>query len=183
MEEMWSRNLGHLFVSPLRTHEMILALLTMSGIRTVIGLVPATLLAIVFFDYSIYGIGPPLVGFFACLLVLGWSVGLMVSGLVLRFGLGAESLAWVAVFALAPVSGIWYPIEVLPRWLQAVAAVLPSSHVFEGMRSILIDGVYRADLMLIAVALDGVYLAIGSLVFITMFERARRDGQLLQTGE
>jgi ABC-2 type transport system permease protein len=51
------------------------------------------------------------------------------------------------------------------------------------MRSILIDGVYRADLMLIAVALDGVYLAIGSLVFITMFERARRDGQLLQTGE
>jgi ABC-2 type transport system permease protein len=184
MEEMWSRNLGHLFVSPLRTHELITGLLALSVIRTVIGVVPASLLAIVFFDYSVYaGLGLPLVGFFVSLLAMGWAIGIVVSGVILRFGLGAESLAWVAIFALAPLSGIWYPISVLPDWLQPVAAALPSAHVFEGMRAILIEGTFRADLMLTAIALDALYLAIAVALFVALFERARRDGQLLQLGE
>lgn len=183
MEEMWSRNLGHLFVSPLRVHEMISALLLMSTVRTLIGLVPASLLAVLFFDYSIYGLGLPLVGFFASLLAMGWAIGLLVSGLILVVGQGAESLAWVAVFALAPVSGIWYPIDVLPAWLQAIAYALPSAHVFEGLRAILIDGAFRPDLMVNAVLLDLVYLAAGGLGFLALFRIARRDGQLLQMGE
>ena len=182
-EEMWSRNLGHLFVSPLRPYEMMCALVTMSLLRTIIGIVPASLLAIAFFDYSIYGLGLPLVGFFFNLMVMGWAAGLAVSGLVLRFGQGAESLAWASIFALAPVSGIWYPIAVLPDWLQAIALALPSAHVFEGMRAILVDGAYRPDLMVNAVALNLVYLIAGGLTFLAWFRLARRDGQLLQMGE
>ena len=71
-------------------------------------------------------------------LVMGWAIGLVVAGLVLRYGLGAESLAWVAIFAIAPVSGIYYPVSVLPDWLQYVAWLLPSSHVFEGMRAVML---------------------------------------------
>ena len=48
-------------------------------------------------------------------------------------------LAWVAIFAVAPVSGIYYPIATLPGWLQPVAWVLPSSYVFEGMRAVLLE--------------------------------------------
>ena len=120
-EEMWARNLGHLFVSPLRPWEMILALVSMSLVRTIIGMLPATILSVAFFGFSVYSLGIPLAGFFATLLVMGWSVGLVVSGLVLRWGLGAESLAWVSLFALAPLSGIYYPVSVLPGWLQPVA--------------------------------------------------------------
>ncbi|MEM7251254.1 MAG: ABC transporter permease [Pseudomonadota bacterium] len=184
MEEMWSRNIGHLFVSPLRVHEMVIALVVMSAIRTIIGIVPATAFAYVFFDYSIYaGLGLPLIGFFLGLLVMGWAIGLLISGIILRFGLGAESLAWVTVFALAPISGIWYPISVLPEWLQPIAYALPSSHVFEGMRAILIDGEFRGDLMIKAFALNAIYLGLGVFAFFALFERARREGQLLQTGE
>ncbi len=184
MEEMWSRNLGQLFMSPLRPAELMLGLVIISALRTLIGVIPATVLAIVFFDYSIYeGLGAALVGFFAALLVMGWAIGLAVSGLVLRFGLGAESLAWVSVFALAPVSGIWYPVSVLPEWLQPVALVLPSAHVFEGMRSILVDATFRPDLTGAAFGLDALYLVFGALGFRYCFELARRDGQLLQVGE
>jgi len=184
MEEMWSRNLGQLFMSPLRPAEMMAGLLTISALRTLIGVIPATLLAIVFFDYSIYeGLGIPLVGFFAALLVMGWAIGLAVAGLVLRFGLGAESLAWVSVFALAPVSGIWYPISILPGWLQPVSLMLPSAHVFEGMRSILIDAEFQPASMAAAFGLDAIYLALGAACFRHCFELARRDGQLLQSGE
>ena len=183
MEEMWSRNIGHLFVSPLRIYELICSLLLISFLRVVIGLIPATLLAMLFFDYSVYELGLPLAGFFASLLMMGWSVGLAVSGLVLRFGMGAESLAWVMVFALAPVSGVWYPIRVLPEWLQHVSWCLPSAYVFEGMRAILVEGAFRSDLMLGALALNGVYMLLGAAAFVAFFELARRDGQLLNTGE
>ena len=182
-EEMWARNLGHLFVSPLRAYELICALLAMSLIRTLIGIVPATVLAWAFYGFSIYSLGLPLVAFFFNLLVMGWAVGLAVAGLVLRCGLGAEGLAWAAIFALAPISGIYYPISVLPEWLQVIAYLLPSSYVFEGMRAILIEGAVRAELLVAAAALNVVYLAAGATAFLAFFHSARVRGLLLQMGE
>ncbi len=155
----------------------------MSFIRTLVGIIPASLLAILFYGFSVYSLGLSLAAFFVNLLVMGWAVGLVVSGLVLRCGLGAESLAWVAIFALAPLSGIYYPVSVLPEWLQVVAWALPSSHVFEGMRAILLEGVVRPDLLLTAAALNVVYLAGGSLAFLAFFRSARVHGLLLQMGE
>ena len=182
-EEMYSRNLGHLFASPLRAVELVGALLLISLVRTLIGVGGAALLAIPLFDFSIFGLGLPLLGFFFNLLVMGWAIGLLVSGLVLRYGLGAESLAWVAIFAIAPVSGIYYPIAVLPDWLQTVAWALPSSHVFEGMRAVMFEQVFRVDLMLQAAALNLLFLAVGTGVFLQAFTSARRRGLLLHIGE
>jgi ABC-2 type transport system permease protein len=182
-EEMYSRNLGHLFASPLRAGELVASLLVISTIRTLIGVGGAALLAIPMFGFSIFGLGIPLVGFFANLLVMGWAIGLVVSGLVLRYGLGAESLAWVAIFAIAPVSGIYYPISVLPDWLQAVAWLLPSSHVFEGMRAVMFEQTVRLDLMLQAVLLNAVFLLISTAVFLKAFHSARERGLLMRVGE
>jgi ABC-2 type transport system permease protein len=183
MEEMWSRNLGHLFVSPLRPFELGCALLTMSLIRTLIGVGGAALIAIPLFHYSIFSMGLPLLAFFINLIIMGWSIGLLVSGFVLRYGLGAESMAWIAIFAVQPVSGVYYPIDTLPVWLQYVAAALPSSHVFEGMRAVLFDHVFRADLLLQAALLNVVYLTAGFASFLAYFKIARVRGQLLHVGE
>jgi ABC-2 type transport system permease protein len=154
-----------------------------STIRTLIGVGGAALLAIPLFGFSIFGLGMPLVAFFANLLVMGWSIGLVVSGLVLRYGLGAESLAWVAIFAIAPVSGIYYPVSVLPDWLQSVAWLLPSSHVFEGMRAVMFEQTVRLDLLWQAVLLNGVFLLVGSGVFLRAFRSARERGLLMRVGE
>ena len=183
LEEMWSRNLGHLFVSPLRPYELPIALMTISFLRTVIGIVPATLLAIAFFDFSVYSLGFALIGFFTNLIVMGWAIGLIMAGVVLRFGLGAESLAWVAIFALAPISGIYYPLDVLPGWVLPLAQALPAAHVFEGMRAILIDNTYRGDLMLYAILLNVIYIAVGFGAFFAFFRAARVRGLLLNLGE
>ena len=182
-EEMYSRNLGHLFASPLRPYELVCALLSISLLRTSIGVGGAAVLAIPLYGYSIFDLGLPLLAFFTNLLVMGWSIGLLVSALVLRYGLGAESLAWVAIFAVAPVSGIYYPISVLPDWLQTVAAALPSSHVFEGMRAVMFEERFRTDLLFNAVALNVVYLAGAVTVFLLVFRSARRKNLLLHIGE
>ncbi|WP_207480425.1 ABC transporter permease [Arenibaculum pallidiluteum] len=183
LEEMWSRNLGHLFVSPLRPSEWVLSMMAMSLIRAVIGILPAALLAIPVFHYSVFSMGMPLALFFVNLLLMGWWLGLLIIALILRHGLGAESLAWVSVFLLAPVSAIYYPVTVLPGWLQAVALALPSAHVFEGMRALLFQDVLRWDHLAWAFAINAAYMAAAAAVFVRSFEAARDRGALLQTGE
>jgi len=183
LEEVWARNVGQLFVTPLQPYELMLSLATMSLVRTLIGTVPAALLAIPLYSFSIFTLGLPLVVFFAVLMIFGWAMGLAVSGCILRYGLGAESLAWLAIFALAPLSGIYYPIATLPHWLQPVAWALPMAYVFEGMRAVMFDHVFRSDLLAEALVLDAVYLVLGAAAFLGFFRVARQRGLLLQMGE
>ncbi|MEO8740766.1 MAG: ABC transporter permease [Casimicrobiaceae bacterium] len=182
-EEMYSRNLGNLFVSPLRAWELIAGQLVMSLLRTLIGVGAACAFAWLLFHYSIFSLGLPLVAFFVNLIICGWAIGLAVSGMVLRWGLGAEELAWAAVFLLAPVSGVYYPIGVLPDWLQIIAKCIPTSYVFEGMRALLLDRTFRADMFMQALVLNGVFMLIGIALYMWAIGYARKHGLLLQMGE
>jgi ABC-2 type transport system permease protein len=182
-EEMYSRNLGQLYASPLRPWEHMVSLLVISLMRTLIGVGTAAALAYVLYHYSIFSLGLPLLAFFSNLLIMGWAIGLMVVALVLRHGLGAESLAWAVIFAVAPLSGVYYPISVLPQWLQPLAHALPSSHVFEGMRAVLVEQRFREDLLLWALGLNALYLGAGLLLFLLSFHVARRRDLLLHVGE
>ncbi len=183
LEEMWSRNLAQLFASPLRPYEWALSLLFISLVRTIIGVIPAAILAIPFYSYSIFDMGIPLIAFFINLMIFGGAIGLIVSALVLRYGMGAESLAWVGIFLVAPISGIYYPISILPDWLQPIAWALPSAYVFEGMRTVLADNVFRADLLINAILLNVLYIATGFAIFLYVFRIARVRGFLVQMGE
>lgn len=182
-EELYSRNLGNLFVSPLRPWELVAAQLTMSLLRTLIGVGLAAFLAFLFYHYSVLQMGLPLLAFFSLLLIMGWSVGLMAAAMVLRYGLGAENFAWAAIFALAPISAVYYPVATLPHWLQPLAWALPSAHVFEGMRTVMIDHEFAWQHFWWALGLNGLYLAIGITVFLLAFRQSRRLGLLLQCGE
>jgi ABC-2 type transport system permease protein len=183
LEEMWSRNLAQLFASPLRPYEWALSLLFISLVRTIIGVIPAAILAIPFYSYSIFDMGIPLIAFFMNLMIFGGAIGLVVSALVLRYGMGAESLAWVGIFLVAPISGIYYPISILPEWLQPIAWALPSAHIFEGMRAVLAEDVFRAELLINAIMLNVLYIAAGFTTFLYVFRIARIKGFLVQMGE
>src|SRR5208282_3553840 len=183
LEEMWARNIGNLMMSPLRPFEFVTALMVMSIVRLAIGVVPVTLLALIFFGFNLYGLGFALAAFFANLMLTGWAVGIFVSGLVLRNGLGAENLAWSIMFLFMPLTCVYYPVTTLPAWLQPVAWALPPTYVFEGMRALLIDKVFRADLMLEAFGLNVLFFAAGVFAFVKLLQSARRHGSLIQAGE
>ena len=183
LEEMWARNLGNLMMSPLRPIEFLLSLMIMSLIRLAIGVIPMTLLALFLFHFNVYALGLPLIAFFCNLIFTSWAVGIFVSGLVLRNGLGAESIVWTLMFAIMPLACIYYPVSVLPAWLQVVAWVLPPTYVFEGMRSLLIDHVFRADLMVHALAINAVLFVASFAIFLALLRSAKRHGSLLGGGE
>ena len=183
LEEMWSRNLANLFISPLRPGEFLSALMVMSALRLIVGVVPVTLLAIWFFGFNLWSLGLGLGAFFANLLLTAWAVGVLVSGLIIRNGLGAEGLAWTLMFLVLPLCAVFYPVEVLPPALQWIAWSLPPTYVFEGFRALLVDQIFRADLMLWALALNGVLFAIALIVFAKLVDSARDIGSLMAIGE
>jgi ABC-2 type transport system permease protein len=183
LEEMWARNLGNLMMSPLKPIEFLLALMAMSIIRLALGVIPMTLLALYVFDFNFYGLGLPAIAFFCNLIFTSWAVGIFVSGLVLRNGLGAESIVWTLMFGLLPLACVYYPVKVLPLWLQHVAWCLPPTYVFEGLRALLTDHVFRADLMLWALVINAALLASSFWAFIALLNSARRHGSLLGGGE
>ncbi|HMA72446.1 MAG TPA: ABC transporter permease [Xanthobacteraceae bacterium] len=183
LEEMWSRNLANLMMSPLKPIEFVLALMVMSIVRLLIGMVPVSLLAIGFFGFNLYGMGLALAAFFLNLILTSWAVGIFVSGVVMRNGLGAENLAWTIMFLLMPLTCVYYPVGVLPPWLQMVAWSLPPTYVFEGMRALLIDHTFRSELMIQAFFMNVVLFAVGVMGFMLLLRSARRYGSLIQTGE
>lgn len=183
IEEIYARNLGNLFVSPLRLGEFIAGQLVMSVVRALIGVGGACVFAWILFRYSIFSFGFPLIAFFVLLVAFSWAIGLGVSAIILRAGLGAEEIAWAAIFLLAPVSGVYYPIDVLPGWLQAIAAVLPTAHVFEGMRALLLQHEFRWDRFWWAAGLDAAYYAVGVVMFRGAMAKARERGSLMSQGE
>ena len=183
LEEMWSHNLGNLMMSPLRPVEFIAALMIMSIVRLLIGMIPVTLLAVLFFGFNLWSLGFALAAFFANLILTSWAIGVFVAGLLLRNGLGAESMAWTIMFLFLPLTCVYYPVTVLPGFLQYVAWALPPTYVFEGMRALLIDHEFRADLMLEALAFNVALFAAASFAFLKLLQSARVQGSLLQASE
>jgi len=182
LEELWSRNLGHVFVSPIRPWEMVSALVGISVLRMLTGVLPAILIAFLLYAFNLFAMGPVVVLFFANLMVMGWWVALGVISLILRHGAGAEALAWSVLFGLTPISAVFYPVSVLPAAVQPIALALPSSHVFEGMRAAL-SGVIRWDHLAWAMGLNIVWMAVGIWLFAAQFRQARLRGALLSIGE
>jgi len=183
LEDIWSRNLGHVFVSPLRPAELIASLLIVSLFRTVFGLLPAFVIAYLLYAFNILVLGPALFLFLANLMVMGWWVALLIVSLLFRYGAGAEALAWTVAFGITPFACVFYPLSALPIWLQPVAIVLPPEHIFAGMRVALFAHSMAWSELAMAALLNGLWLLVASGVFAGQFRAARVRGALISIGE
>jgi ABC-2 type transport system permease protein len=87
------------------------------------------------------------------------------------------------MFVLMPLTCVYYPVTTLPPWVQAISWALPPTYVFEGMRALLIDGIFRTDLMLTALSLNAALLVASFAAFLALLRSAKRHGSLLGGGE
>ena len=183
LEEIWSRNFTNLFIAPIKISEIIAALTFTAIFRTLIGLVPAALLAIPLFGVSIFKIGIPLIFLLITLYIFGVTLGLLVTSGLVRFGPSFENIAWASLFFLAPLGCIYYPIEILPDWLQIIAKLLPLVHIFEEMRNVLIHDIINYYQILKAIIISFIYFVFGIIVFYLSYEGAKNRGTLINMGE
>ena len=183
LEELWSRNLTNLFITPLKDKELIISLILISLFRTIIGLTPAVFLANYFFNFHLFELGIFLIFFFFNLIIIGWAIGFLVSGLVLRYGHSFEELAWAIIFILLPFSCVYYPLDSLPWLMQKISIVLPPVHIFESMRAILVENKVYYDSILKILILNLVYISLSIIFFISMIKKCRKNGLLINQGE
>ncbi|HEY7550687.1 MAG TPA: ABC transporter permease [Hyphomicrobiaceae bacterium] len=183
LEEVWSHNLGHLLMSPLRPAELIASLVVVSLAKLAVAMVPVAFMAYWFFGFNILSLGVAFAALFANLIVMGWALGLVSAGVVLRWGLGAENFAWLVAFVLLPLCCVYYPVTTLPGWLQPVALALPPTYVFEGLRALVLHHTFEAGYMIRALLLNLVYFALGAAAFAFFLRQARAGGSLVQMGE
>jgi len=165
MEETWSRNLLNLLVTPLREGEYAAGVVLFGLAKLAIGVTVVGLVALGLFAFNITDVGLALVPIVALLLVVGWSVGMIVIGLILRVGQGAEILAWGLLAMLMPLSGIFYPVSALPGILQPIGRVLPLTHIFAAARAVLGGHPLPWDELGIA-AFGALVLAVASVWFV-----------------
>jgi len=177
-EEFWVRNFINLFISPLSIPEFISALCLVGFVKSVVTTVVLAVLALILYHFDLLQVGLGLLPFYGNLLLFGWAVGLFTMGIILRYGRAAEALIWGMPFLLQPLSAVFYPVDVLPEWLQAVALALPSTYVFQGMRQVLDTGVINWGQMELALGLNLVYMALGALFFGLMLRSVRIRGYL-----
>ena len=183
LEEIWSRNFTNLFIAPIKLSEIIAALTFTAIFRTLVGLVPASIIAIPLFGVSIFKLGAPLIFLLITLYIFGVTLGLLVTAGLLRFGPAFENIAWASLFFLAPLGCIYYPVEILPEWLQIIAKLLPLVHIFEEMRNILIYDTINYYQILKATLISFVYFILGIIVFYWSYDGAKNRGTLMNMGE
>jgi ABC-2 type transport system permease protein len=176
LEEMWNQNMMNLFASPLRLREWIAGVFILSIINLFVSVSFSALLALVIYKTNIFTIGFYLIPFMVSLLISGWAMGLLISGAIIRYGTRIQTLAWTGVTLLAPFSGVYYPVSILPSWAQNIALFLPTSYIFEGMRSVVFTGSLPWDMLVKSFILNILLLALGMWFFAFMFEKSRVRG-------
>lgn len=165
LEDIWVRNFINLFSSPLTIAEYIIGLLVTSVLQMVISIGFMAFLAWLLFSYNIFQFGLWLVPFAAVLFLFGLALGILVTAIILRLGPSSEVLTWAIPAIISPLSGVFYPVDLLPRFIQPIAYVLPSTYIFEGMRNVVVRGIFDSTSLVYAAILVVIWIT-GAYLFL-----------------
>lgn len=176
LQEFWHRNLVNLFSTPLKISEWIAGMLLLCLGKLVITIGFGSLMVYLLFSLNVFTVGWAFLPFAVSLIIFGWALSFLSSSMIIYWGHKVEMFAWMMAFLFAPFSAVFYPVEVLPDWAQVISWCLPTTYIFEGMRSILAGGAFPVRDFWMSMGLDLVYLAGSFAIFKWMFEKTIEKG-------
>lgn len=177
LEEVWERNLLNVFVTPLRISEFLAATVLVGVVRvTLIGITLGV--SSLLFNFNILSLGLLLIPFVVNLFFFGWILGLVATSILLRFGQSAQVIAFALTTLLQPFLAVFYPVSVLPPFLRPISLAIPATHVFEGMRAVVISGSFSLEHIVWATLLNIVWFVLSVFLFFKMFDYVREKGRL-----
>jgi ABC-2 type transport system permease protein len=176
LEELWQRSLITLFSTPLSCAEWIIGLMLNGLIKTAFVFCFGATVVWLLYALNVFAVGWMMFPYALSLMMFGWAVGFLGAAFVIYYGQKAQNIAWMLSFVFAPVSGIFYPIAILPYWAQKIAWALPLSYAFEGMRSVIFSGTLMTEYLVLSLLLSLFYVLITISLFVFLFQRSRRFG-------
>lgn len=176
LQELWNKNLVNLFVSPLKFSEWISAWILMGILKGTVSFLFACGLTYLLYQTNLFVYGIYMLPFALVLIISGWWVGFFITGILMRFGVRIQTLAWSVPWLFAPFAAIYYPVSTLPEWAQNISRMLPMSYVFEGMREVMATGYLDWNKFYIAMTLNIVYIILGIIFMHRGFKRILKIG-------
>ena len=179
LEDFWSRNLYHLFSSPVKLSEHLVSIILLGLLRSLATFIIMSLFAWLFYSFNIFKISPIILAACALLLTLfGWAMGLLVTSFIFRFGQRIQVLAWSVVFIIQPFACIFYPLSSLPNWASKIASILPPTYAFEALRASISGNNINYPGLFYSLIADLALLGIAAVFIKSSFEKAKRTGLL-----
>lgn len=178
LEDIWEKNLLNIFVSPLRIGEFLFSTALLGIIRVVLISAVMAVIAFLAYAFNLFLLGFYVVPFALNLILFGWVLGIFITAIILRFGTSAQVLAFGIMFLVQPFTAVFYPVAILPKLVQYISYALPSTYVFEGLRSVAGSGAFLSSYFFISLGLNIIYLALALCFFYKMFARVKKNGSL-----
>jgi len=183
LEDIWARNLLHLFVSPLTSFEYLLGLILYSLFKATLASLIMSLLACLLFNFNFFSQGLLVFYLTFGLILFAWAVGLFTMAFILYLGQEAEILAWALALLFLPFSAVFYPVSALPPLFQKIASLVPPSYFFETFRALLLKANFSPSSLYQGYLYTFLYLWLGALSFGLALRIAKRQGKLVKIGE
>ena len=184
LEDIWNRNIFNLFASPIKISELIISTTLFGLIRCILSFIFLVSIAYLLYSFNILGIGIVYVSMFAFGLILfGWVTGIFIVGLIFRFGLKVQSLLWVIGWLIQPFSAVFYPLSTLPIWLQKISLLLPTTYIFEGMRTAFSKNIIDFHGLILSFAINIILLILAYIFFERSIKFAKKTGMLTKFHE
>lgn len=181
---IWSRNLGNMFITPLSIKEYLFAHMLSGTIKSLLSFTVISLISIIVFKFNIFNLGwSNLILYFLNLTFFSWAIGIIVLGIIFRFGTRVSALAWGIIFLFQPLTAVFFPVSVLPPSIQLIANLLPPTHIFEAARINLTNPSINWHLITLAFVQNCFYLIISVLFFNLMLKQSKETGQFTRNEE
>lgn len=182
--DFWSKSMKHQFLAPIGIRHLTVG-------SWVVGILRGTLVFLLTgglswwaFGFNVFhgGVGPVVALLVGCFLT-AWIVGVFVCVLIMLFGGRAETAAWASINLVLALSGIYYPVSVLPAPAAAVAGVIPLTYFLDAYRSHFGFASQYSHPIATGLALAVFYVALSHYTFGAAVRHARRSGLLLKMSE
>jgi len=180
LREFWDKNLLAVLSTPISITEYFIATMCVGLVKLTVSGVYMSLLGYVLFQFNIFVFGWYLIPMIFTLILTGLWTGFLVMGLVIQYGYRVQSLAWSMIMIVMPFSAVFYPVTVLPSWMQVVARWMPTSYIFEGMRDVIVTGTMDMNIFVTANVLNLIYLILSCFFFAWGFRKARINGMIVK---
>jgi len=175
---VWSHNLTNIFIAPISIAEYLVSHVAAAAVKTALVFSVLAFGTFMFFNFNILSVGVlNLIFFFFNLSMFAWAMGIVLLGLIFRFGTRIQAVAWGVIFLFQPLTAAFFPVSVLPTGLRAVAYSLPPTYVFEAARQTLTHAGTNWRYMLTALALNIFYGVLAWFAFKILFRKSKQTGQ------
>lgn len=176
IDEIWNYNLVNLLATPLSIIEWIVGVILLSVGKTAVTVAALAPIIWILYSVNIFGIGWWLIPFFIGGVITGWWIGFISAGIILRWGPKFQTVVWTLPGILLPFSAVFFPLDVMPEIIRPISYLIPTTYIFEGMRSLVTVGTLEVWTIVLSFALNLFYLIPSIAWFIYSYRFSLRLG-------